>query len=191
MNGVRMKDVASRRVMYITLTAETILNLLGDWVRHDCFKLPSLEGIPEGCRFISVHWDWLSRTFCVMLEHESFEEVPEGALIPVMPSSAEFTFTTQAREPWHRTFKIAAVMGDVWQEMSTGTIAAPIQPVQRETPRGMEGANICGMSANELATEMAAQQEPTSMPPEPHQATTKNVPQKGASPQRPYWLPEE
>ena len=45
--------------------------------------------LPTGCRLVGVHHDIYSRTFFFVLEHPSFEVVPDGELIP--PLDCEVT----------------------------------------------------------------------------------------------------
>ena len=47
----------------------------------DCLIL-SVEGVPEDARFISVYWDDNTRCFKCVFEHETFEDVPDGNVLP-------------------------------------------------------------------------------------------------------------
>lgn len=49
---------------------------------YQYFRMPLPVGIPKTARVLSVHHDVNNRSLAVMLEDESFEEVPEGERAP-------------------------------------------------------------------------------------------------------------
>lgn len=58
------------------------------------FSAECMEGVPSGASLIHVVYD--PRTDCVIaiFEHESFDEVAPGELIPLVPVSHRFEYDT-------------------------------------------------------------------------------------------------
>lgn len=68
----------SRRLKILTIDPDTLIAMLtqpATW---------SVDGVPEGAKVIDCGYDLYRRAFYVTLEHESFEQVPDGEYIPAL-----------------------------------------------------------------------------------------------------------
>lgn len=68
------------------------------------FAFPIREGIPADAEVISVHNDWPSRRIHVMLEHDSFPDIPAGSLPDIVCANdmrcVELS-VTESKDKWH------------------------------------------------------------------------------------------
>lgn len=77
-----MKD---RRVAYIRVTNDCMLELMRGMSGANSIYLTDLPSLPDGVRVVSVHEDFVCRGFRFVLQHESFDIVPEGQEMPEFP----------------------------------------------------------------------------------------------------------
>ena len=61
-----------RKVRYFEVTPECMLDLLAKTHRI------TVEGMPEDCEFVDIHYDRPRRVFMVYVRHPEFSIVPEG-----------------------------------------------------------------------------------------------------------------
>ena len=54
------------------------------------------DDLPEDAKLVSVDWDIARKCFLVSIEHDNFEEIPEGQELPVI-SSRVFQFCLDDR----------------------------------------------------------------------------------------------
>ena len=66
----------TRRLKYFAVTESVIWLLFLGRAR--------LSEIPEGAEYVACRYDWLRRAILVMIEHPSFEPVPEGHEPPII-----------------------------------------------------------------------------------------------------------
>jgi len=79
--------MAERRQKILIFDANELVDLFNFWVTPPhFFKVPLLDELPEGTKVVSVHADWCRRTIELMIEHPSFDVVPDCCLPPVMPN---------------------------------------------------------------------------------------------------------
>jgi hypothetical protein len=53
-----------------------------------------VDNLPEGTRFIRAFIDQYTNALCFIIEHDSFDEVPEGDSVPWLPASYSVNFKT-------------------------------------------------------------------------------------------------
>lgn len=77
-----------RRLKYIAITPDIIVDILYNHSKYLDGRviIPIIEGLPENCQVIGVDYDFLIQAFRLVLQHESFEEVPDGEIIPKLGS---------------------------------------------------------------------------------------------------------
>lgn len=66
---------------------------------EECFGVGlsfSLVGLPEGAKVVGIETSLISRCFLVIVEHESFDEVPIGELAPHIHGALRVCETTAA-----------------------------------------------------------------------------------------------
>lgn len=67
-----------RRVKIFPIDERALIDILSCWKEGQFIQLPSSPKIPDGCKVVSTHHSWECGALMVMLEHESFPEVPYG-----------------------------------------------------------------------------------------------------------------
>lgn len=50
--------------------------------RIENLEVPMLHGIPDGAEVVDVQYDFMRRSFMVIVSHDSFDEVADGEQIP-------------------------------------------------------------------------------------------------------------
>ena len=74
------QDEEPKRVRVYEVTPEFYLHELGGDLRAPC----RIEGrIPDDAHVVRCHYDSWRNVLSLLVEHESFEEVPEGNVVPV------------------------------------------------------------------------------------------------------------
>jgi hypothetical protein len=72
-----------RRIKQIALSQELVIELLTNGVFSDFNeRLSTEEGLPEGALFAGSTYDVQSATAYLFFVHESFDEIPYGAVVP-------------------------------------------------------------------------------------------------------------
>ena len=79
--------MATRRLRIYRVGEEAVawsLTEIGNFLagKREFFNLVGLNGVPDGAVLVNVRHSWEHRAFCLLYEHESFPEVPDGELIP-------------------------------------------------------------------------------------------------------------
>lgn len=78
---------APRRRAVLFVTQEALFHvLLG--LKGGKLTLPVFEGLPDDAEIRGVHYDWERGGFAVMLEHPSFQVVPDGCPAPRLEAKA-------------------------------------------------------------------------------------------------------
>lgn len=96
-----------RRLKIFPIDERALVDMLGCWRGAHFLQLPTGPQIPEGCKIVSAHHSWECRALMVMLEHESFEEVPDGT----EPPRGDFVeYEALERIPVGEHFQPAGVM---------------------------------------------------------------------------------
>lgn len=72
----------SRRLKRFVIGEDRVFDLLA-WQPGRRLVRPFCTAIPEGARLLSVHYLWEQKAFGLTVEHESFEPVGDGELIPL------------------------------------------------------------------------------------------------------------
>lgn len=89
-----MSDLLSKRLRRVIISPNT----LGSFLTFDgMFK--AVEGIPKGSSFRGFSFDALSNSFFVFIEHPSFDEIPEGDVIPMLDIRVQ-TYPTQEEDEY-------------------------------------------------------------------------------------------
>lgn len=68
----------TRRLKRLTLSPDVLIYTLAD------MRLRRVVGFPAGAKVARCGYDSLTDTFYIVVEHESFEEVPQGEIIPML-----------------------------------------------------------------------------------------------------------
>lgn len=112
-----------RRCKIYRIDCRTIMTLLGNWWHHEGINLPVLKGVPEGYIIRRIHYDFSYDAIALLVEHESFPEVPEGGVFPISTGLAEFEFVSiPIPQPVER---VAKALGTWFKtETTVGTAAA-------------------------------------------------------------------
>ena len=77
----RLRAEGRRRIL--SLPPDVIQTILGGWARGwEYLSLPVLVGLPRDVVLEGVHFSFMNRSFDLMLWHESFDSVPDGAETP-------------------------------------------------------------------------------------------------------------
>lgn len=77
-------SMTERRVRMVGVPYHTVL----DWFTFalkgfpQCVHLPKIDGIPEDAKVLSVHHDQMMREMRFFISHPSFDEVPNGQMVP-------------------------------------------------------------------------------------------------------------
>jgi hypothetical protein len=82
-----------RREVAVCISENRILDILG-FIRRPpsgYIGIPDFPELPEGSRVRAVYHDFWSRCFVVLVEHQSFEIVPEGMRCPEWPGPLAMT----------------------------------------------------------------------------------------------------
>lgn len=105
-----MSSPKTNRIKILSVDAEWLVELwnVANRVVRDgepvSFLFPTREGIPADAEVISVHNDWPSRRIHVMLEHDSFPDMPAGSLPDIVQANemrcVELA-VTEGRDKWH------------------------------------------------------------------------------------------
>ena len=74
-----------RRLRYYTIDGEALATLMIHDVR---FRV--MSGIPKGAIYRGLQWDIGSRRLLLLYEHESFDVVEEGCIVPMFSSEVHF-----------------------------------------------------------------------------------------------------
>lgn len=71
------------RCMILRVGDDVILGWLLQTLTKPGFVIfPKIKGVPIGTALITVHYDYVRRTFDFILQHESFESCPRGRIFP-------------------------------------------------------------------------------------------------------------
>lgn len=94
-NGHIFQETTSRRRQLLRLSPEAVLRGVFGWGQGLPMVLciPRLEGIPAGVKVLDVGYDPMARSFTFLLEHDSFDEVPDGAYAPPVDLRCESILT--------------------------------------------------------------------------------------------------
>jgi hypothetical protein len=74
---------SGRRFKVVRLSPEDVLQALA-WRERQGLVLFDWEGLPDGSRVVALHAEELPLRFSVVVEHPSFEPVPDGEAPPVL-----------------------------------------------------------------------------------------------------------
>lgn len=76
------------RVKLFLVTEDTMMDIIANEVsKSDKFvEIRRLEGLPHDAKVVSVHHDWNTRCWGIMLSHPSFPEVQVGTQVPYADS---------------------------------------------------------------------------------------------------------
>lgn len=77
----------AHRLKIVRMDTRSIVDLLNArlYDMRDMIALPVMDGIPEDAEVVSVRENWQLRALEVMIQHPSFDVVPDGDLPPVLP----------------------------------------------------------------------------------------------------------
>lgn len=82
-NNSAKKSVRRRRVVYVP--ESYVLYLLSrGMVQQRFVRMPTPLGLPDTARVVGVWSDWQRNAFGIVVEDPSFDEVPEGEMLPEM-----------------------------------------------------------------------------------------------------------
>lgn len=70
-----------RRVKIFYFTYDFFYDFMQESIKGR-YKLLHMKGLPRDGKVVNVWTDHVRDCFAIAIEHQSFEEVPEGALIP-------------------------------------------------------------------------------------------------------------
>ena len=73
----------SRHIAGINVHPQLIYDILHRWRTSKTIQLPCLE-FPVNAQLVSTDWQSEKQAFLLIFEHESFEEVNPGELIPIL-----------------------------------------------------------------------------------------------------------
>lgn len=78
-----MKDT-ERRVRTVRIPQNRVLDWFENAVKGwpERVSLPVYSGIPADAQVHSVHFDFMSRCFVFLVQHDSFDPVPDGEYVP-------------------------------------------------------------------------------------------------------------
>lgn len=92
-----MKDT-ERRVRTVHIPQNQVLdwfdNAVKDW--PEWISIPVYEGLPSDCQVHSVHFDFMTRCFVFLVQHDSFDPVPDGYCVPQHTDSMKLKYRTFA-----------------------------------------------------------------------------------------------
>lgn len=72
-----------RRVKLFLVQEDEIVRLLAGWKFGDHARLRKCANVPADARILGVNYDHMRRGFVVAVEHETFDEQPEGLMLPI------------------------------------------------------------------------------------------------------------
>lgn len=76
--------MSERRYRRVVIDFDFLTQILTTgWSIGDAQTITCIDGLPEGAKFIHAIYDVLSDTENLVFEHESFEPIPQGQMIPV------------------------------------------------------------------------------------------------------------
>lgn len=80
-------EVQGRRVRALRVPYRTVLHALvfSKASLPDVVEVFRVPGLPEDVEVLSVHEDYMHRTFTFILTHPSFDPVPDGQMAPLHP----------------------------------------------------------------------------------------------------------
>jgi hypothetical protein len=74
--------IRDRRLKRFVLDRETLLRIL-NWRPGGTLYSVHVRDIPDDAELVGIDYDWSYQSFTCVARHPSFEEVPEGSVIPV------------------------------------------------------------------------------------------------------------
>src|SRR5689334_3309653 len=77
-----MNSPNDRRLQILWVRPEIILTMLGGWRLRDRLVLPEFDGLPADVKLLGCHEDYGRRAIGFCLWSATFDEVPDGAMIP-------------------------------------------------------------------------------------------------------------
>ena len=83
MSETQQPDNEERRLAIFWVTAEQFLMILGLLIskKADAVR-PTAVNLPPDAKVRSVHYDFAHHSFAIVLQHQSFDIVPEGDVLP-------------------------------------------------------------------------------------------------------------
>lgn len=76
--------MSERRYRRVAISFDLLVQMLTTgWSIGDAQTITCIDGLPEGAKFIRAIYDILSDTESLVFEHESFEPIQQGQIIPV------------------------------------------------------------------------------------------------------------
>ena len=134
--------MTDRRLQRYAIAENDILdwfaNAAKGWPASVC--LPMLE-LPADAKVLSVHHDWQCKRFDFTVASETFDEVPDGAMIPDAMQTCQWTFADIMAKGEYQSFitdprkSLSSVMGVDWgigKDCSATYAAAELRDYQRE-----------------------------------------------------------
>lgn len=72
----------SRNLRIVYMPWQHLETLLDKPIAHDVLQVAVRDGVPEGTRVLGVHTFPERMSFGILLEHPTFDPVPDGQMIP-------------------------------------------------------------------------------------------------------------
>lgn len=88
-----------RNLKILYINHDYILNILSNWKQASGIKLPIIKNLPEGSQVLSVYYCLKHQAFGLVIEHESFLEVPIHMEIPAFEENAMFEYVELPNVP--------------------------------------------------------------------------------------------
>lgn len=88
-----MNEALENRVMRLNINFEAFITFL-DWLKNPAgnrieIEVPDPKWLPKDARIKNMAFDYAAHSVSILLEHESFEEVPIGCEAPRIPAGAK------------------------------------------------------------------------------------------------------
>lgn len=77
--------ISENRVRIYQLSADALRGVFADYRLTDHAILRILPTMPEDARILSINADWQTGSVQLLVEHASFEPVPQGEIPPILP----------------------------------------------------------------------------------------------------------
>lgn len=85
-----MADHRTRRVKILQVDPNFIVDLLNGIQQHEFVCLPVTDHTPEGTAVLSIRENWATRRMEFLITHDSFPEIPDGDMPPLLPESISY-----------------------------------------------------------------------------------------------------
>lgn len=86
-NPRRCHDEDAHRRAFMVFTQESFKDLLMMGSTDPSRYFQIITDLPPDAKLVAVHYDYVRQGFAMVFEHESFDRVPEGCMLPMLPAA--------------------------------------------------------------------------------------------------------